>query len=494
MPLFRKILFYSFVLIYVIGCPVIIFNSLGILFLPKQEKLIQSTGLISLATIPDGASVLINGRLDREKTPLIVRDLPEGEYRIRITLDKYVPWEKTVHVAKKEATTLEHIILIPEEWPRDTLSPVKWERSYTVDDNPYIILEKGLTGRDISFFRTEGSILSGLKDGISASKRKGVEPLFPQDSKYNSLRISSILMMPKSHFALLEGKSDVKKYYLWVDLRSPMDSIRDISDLFVSAPDSILWHSEDSENIFYVSSNGVTRINIEENAVYPNIANNVKSLGAFNRRLYVVDNANQFQEFNYMNNAKRTLIGHWLEMPVFFKESTGLGMEILSEDLILFIGDGGRLLSTRLPYELIPSGVAGVGGALGNTKILIWTKARLGFIDFGEVRHEGVFEAGPKITWVAENAEGIQQAFWVNNGSHILFRDLAEMKLAEVDSYAPASIFEVGKVNGEISYSDPLGKVFFIDKDTGKLMSLTVVPEHQMIQFELPDMDKEKKD
>ncbi|MFH1092987.1 MAG: PEGA domain-containing protein [Candidatus Omnitrophota bacterium] len=495
MSILRKVVFYIFVVIYIIGCPIIILNSLGVVFFPNQEKLIQSTGLISLATIPNGAVVSINSSLYREKTPLIIRNLPEGEYSIQITLDNYVPWKKRVHVAKRKVTNLENVILIPKEWPKNPLSLQSWERLVAVHNNPYIILRNGKTGGGISFFRIEDPLLFNVKDSIAAAKKEAVQPLFSQDSKYNSLQVSSIIMMPKSHFVLLRGKDDVKRHDLWIDLRSPMDSIRDISDLLISAPDFILWHSEDNENIFYAENNNISRINIEEHAVYPDIVNNVKSLGIFNKKFYIVDGANQFQEVNYINNTKRTLMGEWFEMPEVFKKFTRLEMRIVSEKLILFMDDTGCLLSTRLPYELVPSGVTGIGGVLDGAKVLVWTKTLLGVIDFGELKREGIFEAGPKITWVVKNAKNIQEAFWVNNGSHILFRDIEKIKLAEIDYDTPASTanFKIGEIKGETAYSDSLGKVFFIDKDTDKLMSLTVVPEHGLIQFVFPDSIERKK-
>ena len=110
------------------------------------------------------------------------------------------------------------------------------------------------------------------------------------------------------------------------------------------------------------------------------------------------------------------------------------------------------------------------------------------------MKHEGVFEAGPRIIWVVKNARDIRQAFWVNSGSHILFRDSGQIKLVELNVYTAPSVFDVGYTNGAIAYSDRLGKVFFIDKDTNQLVSLTVVPEYRLIHFTLPETIKKIND
>lgn len=494
MLLFRKFLFYSFVLIYIIGCPIIIFDSLGIVISPTQKKLIQSTGLISLVTIPEGASVFINNNLHNQKTPAIIRDLSEGKYTIRITLDQYAPWERAVSVVKEQATTLEDIILIPKKWPKDIMSPIKIDRIFCIYNNPYIVLCKSMLLQDIYVFKIEDPIISSLKDGIQYPKKEILKPLLSEDRKYNSFRVSSVILMPKSPCVLIQAKQNDKKHYLWADLRAQGGSIIDISHLFGGSVDEIFWHDEDNENLFYISEKNINRISIKENAVYSNIASNIKSFMLFNKRLLVVTDAGQFDEIDYVRNIRESLMGQWSQMPDVFNALSTLKMRILSEKLILFIDGGGRLLSTRFPYELIPSKVTGIGDILDGNKALVWTNTQLGYVDFTEMKHEGIFEASPRIIWVIKNARDIQQAFWVNSGSHILFRDLDQIKLAEINLYAGSSIFDVGYSKGSIAYSDRLGKAFFIERDTKKFISLTVIPEHGLIQFVLPDTINKKEE
>ncbi|MFH1061369.1 MAG: PEGA domain-containing protein [Candidatus Omnitrophota bacterium] len=493
MLLFRKILFYVFVLVYIIGCPLIVLNSLGIVFFPDQKKLIQSTGLISLATIPEGASLFINNKLYNRKSPTLIRNLREGQYSIKIALDQYAEAEQLVQIDKGQAIALEDIILIPKKWPKDILAPFMIEKIFTIYNNPYLVLSKNMMLSGIYIFRREDSIFSNLENGIKYPQKEVILPLFSNDSQSNNMLVSEVILMPKSFFALVVAKQGDKNYYLWTDLRVPGGPVLDLSQLFVGVVDKICWNSEDNESIFYLSENSLNRINIKENAVYPNIADNIKGFGIINKKILVVNGANQFEEIDYKNNTKKSLIGQWSLLPDVFQKALSLKMQILSEKIVLFIDDHGSLLSTTLPYELIPAKVIGLGDILDDNKVLVWTKTKLGYIDFKEIKHEGIFEAGPRVEWVVKNAKDMQQAFWVNNGSHILFRDGNQIKLVQMESYARDSIFNVGYATDTIAYFDNLGKAFLKDRDTNKFISLTVVPKHGLIKFVLPESINKQK-
>src|SRR3989338_3226030 len=120
MLLLRKIFFYSFLVIYLILCPLIIFYALGITFRPKTQTLLK-TGLIHITTIPDGAKIYINRMIWKEKPPSSIRNLIPGEYWLQLSKRDYQTWSRLLPVVEEKATTLENIILIPKVWPSKAL-------------------------------------------------------------------------------------------------------------------------------------------------------------------------------------------------------------------------------------------------------------------------------------------------------------------------------------------------------------------------------------
>ncbi len=58
------------------------------------------TGILVATSDPDGAEVLIDGKLKTATNNTI--NLPPGKYDIKIQKDGYTPWEKKVEVKKEE--------------------------------------------------------------------------------------------------------------------------------------------------------------------------------------------------------------------------------------------------------------------------------------------------------------------------------------------------------------------------------------------------------
>ena len=98
MQFLRKIFFYFFAAIYIVVCPLVILYAVGYLYRPGTEGGVVETGLISLTTVPAGASIYINESLCAEKTPALIRELLPDDYAIRLELNSYMPWERTVWI------------------------------------------------------------------------------------------------------------------------------------------------------------------------------------------------------------------------------------------------------------------------------------------------------------------------------------------------------------------------------------------------------------
>ncbi len=108
----RAWLFYSSVLIFLIGLPFILSFSLGYKFNRHTFKFTKA-GLIVLKSQPQGASVYLNGRKLNIKTPAIITELLPGDYYLGLELDKHYPWAEEIKVEAGKVTRLEKIILFP---------------------------------------------------------------------------------------------------------------------------------------------------------------------------------------------------------------------------------------------------------------------------------------------------------------------------------------------------------------------------------------------
>ncbi len=116
MKILRRIIFFLFAAVFVVGAPKIVFYALGYSYGSGSEKGLIQTGLIYLSTTPPGATVYVDGRRYREPTPAIIRDLLPGNYSIRLVLKDHDVWSKTVPVEAAKASVLGKILLYPKKW------------------------------------------------------------------------------------------------------------------------------------------------------------------------------------------------------------------------------------------------------------------------------------------------------------------------------------------------------------------------------------------
>ena len=221
MPSLRKILFFIFVLVYIIICPLIIFRTLGLVFISKGEESILQTGLISVSTIPAGATIHLNEKMILNKTPAMIQSLTPGHYTLNLSLPQYRPWEKDVSVIQEQATALEHVILIPEEWKVWEHSTISFEQILPLPGNPFLLAFSGPLLKDIFIFHWQ----EGLTETLLPAERVDSNdllsaPLFPAGSAFSDSKLISIYTVRESSIAVLRIKSESQEKFLWVDLKN----------------------------------------------------------------------------------------------------------------------------------------------------------------------------------------------------------------------------------------------------------------------------------
>ena len=105
-------MFYLSVLIFLIGLPFILSFALGYKFDRRNFKFTK-TGLVSIKTQPQGASIYFDKKLLNDKTPTTLNELLPDTYNIRLELEYYYPWHDDVNVEAGKVTRLDKVILFP---------------------------------------------------------------------------------------------------------------------------------------------------------------------------------------------------------------------------------------------------------------------------------------------------------------------------------------------------------------------------------------------
>jgi len=256
MPFLRKIVFYVFVVIYLIICPVLILRMLGFVFDPVAKHWVK-TGIIYISSNPPGANVYINGRLAPEKTPTIIRDLTPANYTVRMELAEHEPWENVLPVVDKKATSIENILLIPKNWNTKTLHPLKVSNIIS------------MPGSNSLLAINDDNVNTILVLHLNELEETGY--LFPAESIYSQGKLVNYFTVAQSSFVVMQINLGEEHKYLWVDPRDKLAHIEDISELINNTPERLYWEPNDEKNLYVFYNGFVNRINIKAKAIYPNI-------------------------------------------------------------------------------------------------------------------------------------------------------------------------------------------------------------------------------
>lgn len=477
----RKLVFYVFLAIYLICCPLLILYSLGYFFKPGTPKGIVKTGLIYLSTVPPDAEVFLGKARFTDETPALIRDLLPGFYDIRIQLRGHSPWTQRISVEAGKASVFDKILLLPENLKSVPLTRESVSRLEGIGDSPWIILQSGSRAGDIRVFNY---------------RQEKIWHLLPAGHEAEDEEAAEIKIWEDSHYALLRTSKNGTSRYWWVDLRDKGDAPRDISSLVPENPSYFYHTPQETESVYVLSGKSLYRIDAAKHAVLPVIRSGIRGLGIHARSIYFLTDSQKALRASLDGDVQEVLLKDGELFSALFGNEDFYGIRIFPKNILLFRNAAGKLVSNRLPYELVSDGVLGLDFDESARKAVVWKKDRIGVIDFTRYEAErAAFEHGPRILWVYRGGENISQAFWVYEASHVLFRDGGSVFLLELETQGKPHLTELLKVNaaGDIFYSEDTGRVYFISPEDQRLNAMEVLPKRSMA-FPFPDIIEERKE
>jgi hypothetical protein len=478
--LLRKIFFYLFVALYVILCPLTILYALGYIFRPGGEQGLVTTGLIYLATAPPGATVYLDNKRYREKTPTILRDLLPGDYNIRLQLKRHKSWAQTVPVESKKANVLERVLLLPESLETETLVQAAFRDLIPMPGNSFFLLAAGPELGDYSVFDW---------------KDEEHYPLVPPYSPFLEARVADVYSVPKSVLVIARVETEKGEKFLATEPRVKEGPVQDLTSLFIEPPSQVMWEPHHKRYLFTFQQGSIHRVDTGSRSVYPKFLENVKGYGLFDREIYALKRDHTLIKTDHEGKGGEIILQDRDFVETLFREKEFVRIIHLSRKLVVFLGPNGELWANRLPYTFVREGVLGFEFDPRMNRLLLRQKNALGFLDFSSDRpEEGLFEQGPELAWIYKKGVKIEQAFWVYEGSHILFRDEDKVFLVDLETYGKPRLDFLVKVKEKSSvfYAEEAGKLYFLEADTGNLTACEVLPRREILLPPFPEKPEEK--
>lgn len=469
----RKIVFYVFVAVYLVLCPLTILYALGYAVRPGMEEGLVKTGLIALSSAPPDASVYLNNRRYTLKTPTVLRDLLPGAYTVKVVRRHYQPWVRTLPVEPERATVYERILLAPLRWHRRTLLDASFDDLLPLHGTAFCVLTSG----------------SRLEDAVVYDwKTESATPLLPEGSPWRESRLISVHSVRASSMLLLRVAGKEGDRYLWVDVQGRQPYVADVTHLFPRRPERVVWDPREPTQLFALSEDRLSRLDLLTGMVAPDVAESVLGYGVHNRRLYVLDREGRFARRTLDGVEEKQLLDDPTLSRALFRPRGLYEIQVLSEDLMVFLGERGDLVSNRLPYRFAEREVIGLEPEPGGKRLLVWTRTSLGVLSFSPTSQRGgVFEHAPSVHWLLTDGRDIEQAYWVYEGSHALYRDGQTLRLVELDvdgTHAVRDVVDVRRRSG-VLYAEETGLLYLLDRSTGRLSALELLPRRELLA--LPD-------
>lgn len=119
----RTILFAVFALGFLISAPLVVLYTAGYRYQFGSSHIVKA-GVLSVTSIPKGASVSLNQITSDKKTPAVIDNILPGDVKIRLEKTGYSSWEKTLPIQSGQSTFVPGAILFLDGTPVQAIDAI----------------------------------------------------------------------------------------------------------------------------------------------------------------------------------------------------------------------------------------------------------------------------------------------------------------------------------------------------------------------------------
>jgi hypothetical protein len=361
------------------------------------------------------------------------------------------------------------VLLIPRRWPQEQLDEAVFEQLLPLPSDPHLLLRRGPRLADLFLVDT---------------RQKKLLPLALPGSTYAQAQILASVPLLEGSALLLEVRLDSVRARLLAELKASAAEVRDVTELTPEGIGELEWAAGRPGELYFCRNSAVTRIDLDAGTVHAGFVDGVRGFGALGQTLYVLGRRGDV--FTWAPGAARLKSLPGFEgIGALFPPGEFVRLIPFKDGQLVFYGPRGGLVAGSREGCLPIGEVHGFRVEDDPAGLLLWRRGRLGTLRLAEAGSARRQEAGkPKLEWIPVRQAGVDQAFFVLAGTHILYRHADRIYLLRGPGGGRRRVFPVIRVRPGTSvyYSETAGELFYIDPTTGRASGLEIVRKTQLAE------------
>ncbi|MDF3129974.1 PEGA domain-containing protein [Kiritimatiellaeota bacterium B1221] len=453
MTTLRKTLFAGWLAIFIVICPLMVLYTLHYL----------QAGVAVLNTMPEGATVTLNGQVQTKKTPAILSDLSSGTYSLLLQKEGVRDYQLNLHIEEGEATVLNQILLLSDkiEWisgvdeAYDTLVPIP--------GSGYFLLMHSDRKSEAKVFCAE--------DNTSY-------PLFPTRVHGENIKIDRVTINPGSTVVIVNLRKNNKRVVYRMDVKKHSSEVLDLTNLVTNGNGEYLWSADKPDWLFCYHNEKIELIDLKRKSKVKKFAEDWVGMGLGKHTVFGVNANGKFFQTDYSGKMLEAETTEFQFRKGLFGRTSFVRILPMDHNQVLLHEVNGPLWQSQLPNLLTDRTVKGLLISPHSENVAVWTAQDLG-IRFPEVAHSTskIFNEGLKIHWLVEGASEILCPTFILNGSKILYAQDGQVWLHGLDLNrdVPRDVMKI-MPGTAFHFSESQGGIYGLDPESGRLIFFRLFP------------------
>jgi len=413
----RRLLYISFIILFLTITPLIIFYAAGYKFNLRGIK-IQKTGTFILDSKPQEAKIFLNNKVQQTffnkfffsknniiKTPAKIKNLLPGEYNLKLELDGYWPWQKKLIIYPGTSTYAEDIVLFKKNLPA-------------------LILQDKINGLKLSVNKNNLAILTDQ------------EVILLNLTEEKQVKLPSASSSPTINCAWAPSDKKILLNHSIYQTDNPSKNIN-LNDYIKTDIDNLKWDITSDDNLYYQAQDNFINFTLSNKANKIILENQkFNDYLVKDNYLYLVSQASNSTNLNIFTLGASELI-----RSISLPRSSEYEFINPAHQLINLYDKKHQILYLIDPFASFYSPVREI---INNVKYANW-------VDNNRLIYANDFEIWfyevnlNKKTLLTRISQGITNVFWHPSNNYIIYSTDKAINILELDQREKRSIIELIK-------------------------------------------------